>query len=94
MTVFDIAFAENMASNYLQKLDPPSKKRYLEKITVMGNVDPYFLLSSNSFSTELNLPAVTYPDIVNYLVFSPSPYTAEDMKAYKSLEAYNQVIEG
>ena len=27
-------------------------------------------------------------------MFSPSPFSADDMKAYKSLEAYNQVIEG
>ena len=31
--------------------------------------------------------------IVNYLVFTRSPFSADDMRAYKSLEAYNQVIE-
>lgn len=40
------------------------------------------------------LPAVSCPDIVNYLLFTPSPYTLEDMKSYKSLQAYNQVVEG
>ena len=35
-----------------------------------------------------------YPDIVNYLLFTPSAYTSEDMKSYKSLQAYNQVVEG
>ena len=39
-------------------------------------------------------PKVTYPDIVNYLVFGPSPFTMEDMRAYKSLEAYNQFVCG
>ena len=33
-------------------------------------------------------------DIVNYLVFSPSSFSADDIRAYKSHEAYNQVIEG
>ena len=41
-----------------------------------------------------NFPAVTYPDIVNYLIFRSSPFTANKLKSYKSLEAYNQVIEG
>ena len=27
-------------------------------------------------------------------MFSPSPFSADNMRAYKSLEAYNQVIEG
>ena len=26
------------------------------------------------------LPKVVYPDIVNYLLFAPSPYTAEQLK--------------
>ena len=41
-----------------------------------------------------NFPSISYPDIVNYLVFRPSPYSADDMKAYKRLETYNQVIKG
>ena len=40
------------------------------------------------------ITTITYPDIVNYLVFGTSPFSAEDMKAYKSLDAYNQVLEG
>ena len=38
------------------------------------------------------LPKITYPDFVNYLVFSPSPYTSDDLKSYKGLEAYNQFV--
>ena len=38
---------------------------------------------------------VTYPDIVNYLYLcNPSPFTLDDMRAYKSLEAYNQFVCG
>ena len=39
-------------------------------------------------------PSVTYPDIVSYLIFSPSPYSSDDLKSYKSLDAYNQFQEG
>ena len=75
-------------------LDPPSQKRYNEKTELIGNKDPY-TLSENEFSVDFeNFLSISYPDIINYLVFRPSPYSADDMKAYKSLEAYNQVIEG
>ncbi|KAL3883718.1 hypothetical protein ACJMK2_029954 [Sinanodonta woodiana] len=41
---------------------------------------------------ESLLPSVTYPDIVNYLVFSPRTYSSEDLKSYKGLDAYNQFV--
>ena len=48
---------------------------------LIENKDPYTL-------------SISYPDIVNYLVFRPSTYSADDMKAYKSFETYNHIIEG
>jgi len=33
-------------------------------------------------------PEVTYPDIYNYFISTPSPYTGDQLKAYKGLEAY------
>ena len=81
-------------SEFTSNLDAPSLQRYKEKLIAIENIDPY-LLEKADFSTCVdNLPDITYPDIVNYLVFHPSPYSTEDMKAYKSLEAYNQVLEG
>ena len=43
------------------------------------------ILKSDSDS----LPDFAYHDLYNYVVFSPSPYTGREMKAYKSLDAYN-----
>ena len=80
------------ASDCMEKLNPTTTKWYKEK--VIGSVDPYCIEGDDANSTEATLPDITYADVVNYLVFCPSPYTAEGMKSYKSLEAYNQVLEG
>ena len=82
-----------MSESYYSTLDPPCRKRYNEKTELIENKDPS-TLSENEFSVDFdNFPSISYPDIVNYLVFRPSSYSADDMKAYKSLEAYNQAIE-
>ena len=80
-------------SDYMEKLDPPTRKRYKEKSKVIGGIDPYCIEGDDANSTEGTHPDITYPDMVNYLVFSHRPYTTEVMKSYKSLEAYNQVLE-
>lgn len=38
------------------------------------------------------LPTITYIDIVNYLLWSPSKYMKEGLKSYKGLEAYNEFV--
>ncbi|CAK6974446.1 uncharacterized protein LOC112843172 [Scomber scombrus] len=83
------------AKAYREGLGPQEKERYLEKLRFIGGADPYELASSSWINDDPeSLPSIAYPDIVNYLVFSPSPYTAEDLKSYKSLEAYNQMVCG
>ena len=83
-----------MSTDYFNKLDLPTQKLYKEKVEVIGNIDPYSAPDFH-FSVKIgNFPSICYPDIVNYFVFSPSPFSADDMRAYKSLESYDQVIEG
>ena len=82
------------ASDYMEKLDPPTRKRYKENLKVIGGVEPCCIERDDRNSREVTLPDITYRDVVNYLVFFPSPYTIEDMKSHKSLEAYNQVLDG
>lgn len=80
-------------SAYCDKLDPLTKKRYIEKVKVCG-FDPYELKKSQ-FKDELKLwPSIEYPDIVNYLLVQTSWATKEQMKAYKSLDAYNFFVSG
>ena len=77
-------------SEYFSQLSTENRRRYHEKISRIDNVDPY-TLRKNDFLFEKDFyPKITYPDIVNYLLLAPSPKTYEEMKAYKSLEAYNQ----
>jgi hypothetical protein len=79
---------------YRDTLEPVERTRYENKLAIIGGCenDPYEL---KSFTEDVKLlPAVTYPDIVNYLIFTPSPYTADDLKCYKGLDAYNQFLCG
>ena len=47
-------------SDFYFKLEPKIKKRYLEKISCIGNIDPYFL-KANDFSQDVKiLPALRY----------------------------------
>ena len=80
-----------MSTDYFNKLDPPTQKWCKEKREVIGNTDLYSAPDSH-FSVKIgNFPSICYP--VNYLVSSLSPFSADDMRVYNSLEAYNQVIE-
>lgn len=79
------------AKAYREGLGPQERARYLEKLWFIGGTNPYELAPSSWINDD---PDIAYPDIVNYVVFSPSPYTAEDLKSYKSLEAYNQMVCG
>jgi len=70
-------------------LPPDVLARYKYKIIHLGQ-DPYTMppeiwVSSDNASIY---PEVTYPDIYNYFINPPSPYTEDQLKAYKGLEAY------
>ena len=81
-------------SLYFNKLDVKTKERYNEKISFIENVDPY-LVKKEDFSNDVeSFPSVTYPHIVNYFLFAPSPLTKDQLKAYKALESYNQFVSG
>ena len=75
-------------------MDPVHYARYQEKLSLIGGLDPYTVARGAAICDVEAFPKITYPDIVNYLVFSPGPFTMDDMRAYKSLEAYNQFVCG
>ena len=41
-----------------------------------------------------DVPDIEYPDIYNFLINTPTPYTREELKAYKSLEGYKYLLVG
>lgn len=87
-------------SNYASKLPAEAKERYLEKISVIQNIDP-FLLQLRKRPQELlqaakqtHHPPVDGTDLVCYLVLQTSYVTFKQLKAHKSMEAHKQFVEG
>ena len=81
-----------LLSGYKDTLKPDELSRYVNKLGLIEGNDPYELVGWSE--CDENFPSVSYPDIVNYLVFTPSPYTLEDLKAYKSTDSYKQALLG
>lgn len=79
---------------YIDKLDPLTLARYRDKLKLIDGIDPYGIRKCDWRADPEGLPDVSYPDIVNYLVHTQSAYTLQDLKAYKSLESYNQFVCG
>ena len=78
-------------SEYAKALEGRVKERYLQKISVIG-VDPASI-PTDQFSPEC-LPPVEISDLLSYLVLETSYYTNQQFKAFKSLEAFNQMVSG
>ncbi|KAJ8957307.1 hypothetical protein NQ317_010645 [Molorchus minor] len=78
-------------SKYYLSLKGDVKSRYDAKIQLIDNVDPHSL-GANELNRNLSLlPTVSIIDMVNYLIFTHSFYTGQQLKplkAYKSLQAY------
>ena len=67
------------------------KQRYLEKISEVG-VDS-LLIPDHKLDPEC-LPPIEASDLLSYLVLDTSYYTTKQFKAFKSLQAYNQMVSG
>lgn len=78
-------------SDYAKKLDLKVKRRYEEKISAIG-IDPV-LIEGKYFQPDC-LPPVESTDLLFYLVLETSYYTKQQFKAFRSLQAYNQMVSG
>ena len=86
---------EKTYSTYYQELDDEAKVRYRKKLAMLSHVDdPYIIARQSAVTDWQQWPEVKYPDIFNYLVTTPSLYTQDQLKAYKSLDAYNFLVNG
>ncbi|KAH7970438.1 hypothetical protein HPB49_006876 [Dermacentor silvarum] len=58
-------------------------------------MDPYTLRLGVDTTIDMSvIPEVTHGNIVNYLVYSSSLVTLEEIKAFKSMEAHNYFTSG
>ena len=80
-----------MLKAFEAKLSDEAKKHYREKISIIGGADPF--LSDVGLLAD-NFPPVESIDTISYLVLWASFVTAEQLKARKGLEAYNQFVSG
>ena len=82
--------------DYLSTLPAIERCRYEGKLNSdsVSFPDPYSIPDSDWKSDVTLWPDVGYGDIWNYLVLTPGVYTAETMKAYKSLDGYNFFVSG
>ena len=80
-------------SQYAQSLELSARTQYLLKIDAMKE-DPCLLKKSELNEYLNDLPSIDYTDIVDYLVNSKSHLTAKEIKARKSMQAYNKFLSG
>ena len=80
-------------SSYATGLPSEAKDRYIQKISVINNVDP-FMGTFPGAETVNDLPPVDISDLLTYLVLKTSFISVAQFKARKSLEAYNQFVCG
>ena len=81
------SYAEGLESHVRER----EKRKFLKKISVVG-VD-LAAIPKEHFHSEC-LPPIEVSNFLSYLVLETSYYTNKQFKAFKSLEAYKQVVSG
>ena len=78
-------------SDFVKSLTEEDRGEYFSKLKLQNGTvlpDPY--LMKEGWNDDIHrLPSLTWRDVSTYLIDTPSPYTKESLKAYKSLDAFN-----
>ncbi|KAL3877551.1 hypothetical protein ACJMK2_035248 [Sinanodonta woodiana] len=80
-------------TNYLESLVGDVRVRYIQK-TAKIQIDPYKLPADAFSDDRTKWPEISYVDIVHFLIFQQSAYTKDQLKNYKSLDAYKLCQDG
>lgn len=83
--------------DYTATLSSSDRAGYLSKLVLSNGhqlPDPYSIPAEQWVVDRSKWPPISWPDIYNYLIQTPSVYTKENLRAYKSLDAYNYVLCG
>lgn len=93
----DSLLEELSLSSYQKGLSAADLGHYNSKLTLSNGhqlPDPYSIDQVLWTNDPINLPDVMWQDITTYLLDTPSSFTKDSIKAYRSLEAYNYFISG
>ena len=84
-----------LLGGYLSSMkDQEAKKRYLDKLHIIGGLDPYET-ERKEWKDNVDLwPSTTHVNLGMYLLVTPSPYSGEDLLNYKSLDCYKNFLSG
>ncbi|XP_058838820.1 uncharacterized protein LOC131694265 [Topomyia yanbarensis] len=77
-------------SMYATGLSADHLQRYLDKISVIGNQDPYLLNMKSSHLPE----TICYESIIDYALFKQSAYSGQFFQCFKAVEAKKRFESG
>ena len=84
-------------SNYYKELPASDKISYKRRLTLNSGIllpDPWSIEHEKWEQDESLMPDISYADIVFYLLETPSEFTRDKIRCYKSLDAWTFFICG
>ena len=77
---------------YRDSMSAENRQMYDDKLKFTPGIESYVVID-NFYSQSMDKwPEIEFPDIVNYLRFSTSKFTMEQLKAHKSLCSLTNIL--